>query len=280
MRIWWCIRRSTVPAGPGYYGSVGGCTTGSTVASTELAGVADLAERALPGHQLAVDLRDLIALDGALEASRRTVEDAIVAEERRLLGEPWRLLHDSPVGRNAARVGDLAVYGDIERRVAAGEQWTSKRMRTRSDYLWRMIARGAARATPRGWLAHVALVDVVRDGGWNGTEALHVCDSAASEEAENLDRRRTEQVSVEGLRSDDSLEIALAPLARLEPTHLVVWTFDGSATAMAAPSASARYDCGVRPYSTRSSRSWPAGRGRCAGCWTRSPVTIPPAAVR
>jgi len=173
---------------------------GSAVPSPELADLADLAERALPGHELAVDLRDLIALDGALEASRRTVEDAIGAEERRLLAEPWRLLHASPVGRNAARVGDLAVYGDIQRRVAAGEPWTSKRMRTRSDYLWRMITRGAARATPRGWLAHVALLEVVGDGGLNGSEVLRVRDSAASEEAEKLDRLRTEQVSAEALR--------------------------------------------------------------------------------
>jgi hypothetical protein len=55
-------------------------------------------------------------------------------------------------------VANPAALTDIAARVGAGEAWTGKRLRQRADYLWRMVARGSTRATPRGWLAHVALL--------------------------------------------------------------------------------------------------------------------------
>jgi hypothetical protein len=189
--------------------------------------LADLAGRVLPGDDLAGRLTDLLTLAGALPAARRDVDRLTAAEEDRVLAAPWRLLHGSPAGRAAVRAGDLAVYDDIAARVAAGEPWTGKRMRRRSDYLWRMLTQAATRATPRGWLAHVALLPVVEVGGWAGTGPLRVGACAATDEAANLDRRRAAHGTAEQLLADPTVEVAVAPLSRLDPEYLVVWTPDG-----------------------------------------------------
>jgi hypothetical protein len=203
---------------------------GAATPCADAAAVADLAELALPGERLAVSLRVVIAVAASLHALRRDLEAAAAAEEERLLAVPWQLLHESPAARRAAVAGDLALYDDIARRVAAGEPWTTKRMRQRSDYLWRMITRGAARATPRGWLGHVALLGVASRGGWSGTGLLTIRDGVATDMAENIDRRRAAGGTAGALESGSSAEIALAPLVRLDPAQLIVWTIDGDTT--------------------------------------------------
>lgn len=201
---------------------------GSTTLPANAARVAELAGRVLPDTGLAATLLEVIEAAGALRSLRHELEMAVVAEEERLLALPWQLLHENAAGQHAVHDGDIAIYNDIARRVAAGEPWTTKRMRQRSDYLWRMITRGATRATPRGWLAHVALVMVAECHGWTGHDILRVRDQSATEVAENLDLRRTVDGTAEALLGDPSATVGLAPLALPEADQLVVWTLDGA----------------------------------------------------
>lgn len=97
------------------------------------------------------ELRDLIARHDALD-------DLVAAEHRRLLELPWSIVDADPVARRAVEDANPGTLTEIVTRLRAGESWHTKRMRQRSDYLWRMITRGATRATPRGWLAHVGLL--------------------------------------------------------------------------------------------------------------------------
>lgn len=93
---------------------------------------------------------------------RAELTEAVAKELDRLLVTPWALLTASPVGAAALRDGDIEGADDITRRLGEGESWHGKRLRRRSEYLWRMIARGAVKTTPRGWLGHVS---AVRFGG-------------------------------------------------------------------------------------------------------------------
>ncbi|QFZ20219.1 lantibiotic dehydratase [Saccharothrix syringae] len=111
-----------------------------------------------------VDPPSAIGLDRLVARARhhRQAEDRVredlAAEQHRLAGLPWRLLRSSPVG-GAALAHDAAdLVADVERRLAAGEPWDGKRLRQRADHLWRLIARGTAKTTPRSWFAHIALV--------------------------------------------------------------------------------------------------------------------------
>ncbi|CAM3844372.1 lantibiotic dehydratase [Kibdelosporangium persicum] len=88
------------------------------------------------------------------------LDDAVDAEQRRLSELPWSVLATDPVARLAIAEAQPGVLADIQTRLGAGETWTGKRMRQRADLLWRLITRGSTRATPRGWLAHTALLQV------------------------------------------------------------------------------------------------------------------------
>jgi hypothetical protein len=101
-------------------------------------------------------------------------------------------------------------------------------MRRRGDYVWRILTRASTRATPKGWLGHVALLPVREDGRWSGTEPLHVCDSAAAQYATNIDRHRAALAVIPTPHLDASLRLALTPLYQLDTGHLVVWTLDGA----------------------------------------------------
>lgn len=104
----------------------------------------------------AIGLDRLVVHDRARQEAEGRLLDDLAAERRRLAGLPWRLLRSSPVG-SAALVHDAAeLVADVERRLAAGESWDGKRLRQRADHLWRLIARGAVKTTPRSWFGHVA----------------------------------------------------------------------------------------------------------------------------
>jgi hypothetical protein len=187
--------------------------------------VAELAERLLrTGDPLPDGLRAAVTHAERLSDLRTVALRSITDEEQRLLGLPWRLLHDSPVGRHALHDGDVALYTDIADRLDAGEPWTTKRMRQRSEYLWRMVTRGCTRATPRGWLAHVASLDIAATGGWQAGETLTLGDSAAPEYVGNVDQHHAEPVAL--LDHPDAV-VALAPLTRLEPDHLQAFVLVG-----------------------------------------------------
>ncbi|MFI6318898.1 lantibiotic dehydratase [Nonomuraea sp. NPDC050556] len=155
---------------------------------------------------------EVVRLSAELVRLEELAEAGVAEEHGRLLAAPWHLLHSVRGGRACADPGVLA---DIERRLAAAEPWTSKRMRRRSDYLWRMIARGAAKSTPRSWLGQVALVPLTGPG-----TGLSVNGQVAVEWTENVHARRQEAART------GSGTLSLTPLHRVEGDRLAVWTVD------------------------------------------------------
>lgn len=198
---------------------------GSVPGSTEDA--IAVVRRLLPADPLVRRLRGLVTAGAALEQARSEIDGRVDEEERRLLAAAWPLLLDYPSGRAAVEAGDLTGCADIAARVAAGEPWTTKRMRQRGDYLWRIVTRAATRATPRGWLAQVAPLGVRTGPGFDGSGVLRVGAVFAVDHNENLDRRRAREVTRGMLLTDASVTVAVAPLAWSTTDHLVVWTLDG-----------------------------------------------------
>lgn len=94
--------------------------------------------------------------DLAEEDQRLTT--AIHDERARLAALPWELVTGCPAALRVVTDAAPDLPGEIRARLAAGEPWTSKRMRHRADWVLRLLARAAGKTTPRGWLGHVALV--------------------------------------------------------------------------------------------------------------------------
>lgn len=111
---------------------------------------ADLAEQA---HAL---LREAEAADAAPAGLRQ----AVVAEQRRVAEQAWRTACDSPVMRAFVDSAAPGLVDEIERRLAAGQSWSSRNLRKRAAYLWRLVGRAAAKTTPRGWTGQIAALPV------------------------------------------------------------------------------------------------------------------------
>ncbi len=201
---------------------------GSIVPPSRLADVAKLAESSLDdAGALPARIRALAEASAELSALGESAERQVAGEELRLLALPWRLLHASAAGTCALRSGDLTAYDDIAQRVAAGEPWTTKRMRQRSAYLWRMLTRAAANATPRGWLSHVSVLPVRQPGGWPGGGQLMVRERAATEVADNLDRSRLPRTEADSIVGDDEVTLVFSALVQPGPAGLRAWRIDG-----------------------------------------------------
>lgn len=172
---------------------------------------------------LAAGLVRAAAMSAEVEELGRRAQVELAAERERLLALPWLLLNEDPVGRRMLDDGTLAPAADIRRRLARGEPWTSRRLRRRSAYLWRMIARGTVKTTPRTWLCQIALaaVDTVAPPLLTLPE---LADRYAVEIVENVAVPRRE-LAVSGELTAQT-GVAVAPLRRVEGHHLRVWTVD------------------------------------------------------
>jgi hypothetical protein len=159
----------------------------------------------------------MAGLSGWLASQRTDLAAAVDAEHSRLLSVPWTALTGSPVGRRALSDGTIAEGKDIAERLRHGAHWHGKRLRQRSDYLWRMIARGAAKTTPRGWLGHVSLVPV--GSGLSGSITLTA--EFAARWTENIHSTRLSTAN--GAEWPGDAIVALAPLNWVAGDHLHVW---------------------------------------------------------
>jgi hypothetical protein len=138
----------------------------SRAAPVEPARTRPLADAAADVHTaggLATDLLLAGSWSTELTDEDRALVAAIEAEQARLAGLPWDIVTGSRAASRIAGETAPALMREIRDRLAAGEDWTGKRMRQRADYLLRLLARAAFKATPRGWLGQVALLDVTED---------------------------------------------------------------------------------------------------------------------
>ncbi|WP_408962698.1 hypothetical protein [Nonomuraea angiospora] len=170
---------------------------------------------------LTAHLDRVTALSAELLRLEEQAGAQVEKEHDRLLAAPWHLLGSVPGGLACLTSDALA---DIERRLAQGEPWTSKKLRRRSDYLWRMIARGAAKTTPRTWLGQVSLVPVA-----GRSSGLSVNGQVAVEWTENVHARRAELAASAADRLGPDLRLSMTPLHRVEGDRLAVWTVDPAA---------------------------------------------------
>jgi hypothetical protein len=176
--------------------------------STERAVLLDLRRRLHGGGELSAELVDeavqqlrtlplsaALAADVIAAAADRhafytvvsAAEQAAEAEQNRLRSRVWTLLVQQPLAYTAVRQASPELVEDIEFRVRAGEPWHTKRMRQRADYLWRMITRGATRATPRGLLGQLALLSIDDEGG--SGSSIDLLPTAALEWTDNIHQR-------------------------------------------------------------------------------------------
>ncbi|MFC0545333.1 hypothetical protein [Kutzneria chonburiensis] len=141
-------------------------------------------------------------------------EKALATERERLSDLPWRLVNSSEFAMRAVTEAAPGMVDDIRRRLSFGETWDSKRLRHRSDYLLRVLARGAAKPTPRDWLGHVALLGVGRRAGAWTT----VGESAANRVAATRgDRALPDLIGA---------TVSLTGLNWVEGDHLCCWVVD------------------------------------------------------
>ena len=90
-------------------------------------------------------------------------ESRVAAERERvgLLG--LELVRTYPALRELVDGASPYVVPELERRSAAGEDWRGKRLRKASGYVWRAVARAAAKTTPRGWAGQLAAAPVAEE---------------------------------------------------------------------------------------------------------------------
>jgi ABC-type multidrug transport system fused ATPase/permease subunit len=197
---------------------------GASITMADGRHLVEIAARLLPNRGLAAELTSAAELSSELSELEGQAASAVTAEQERLLSSPWELLRESPVGQRALSDGSLAAADDVQRRLDAGEPWTSKRLRRRSDYLWRMIARGAAKTPPRSWLGHVSLVPV--HGHGPDLSSLDVTGEVAAEWIENIHLKRCSLAERAGHGIDPEAHVGLTPLHRLGDDQLRAWAID------------------------------------------------------
>jgi len=215
---------------------------GERVAAAEGARLAAIARRLRPHDRcLHSGLGEVARRAGALAGLEEAVRRAVTAEETRLARLPWELMRATPELERLARDTNPEALEDLARRLRQGEGWDAKRVRQRSDYLWRLIDRAATKATPRAWCGQVALLPVApnpdRDPplalalatGLPGPErlaGLRLRDGFASEWLENVFERRRSRTRRALEQGDPTVCLAVTPLRRDHDGQLHCWVAD------------------------------------------------------
>ncbi|MEU6594466.1 lantibiotic dehydratase [Streptomyces sp. NPDC046881] len=110
--------------------------------------------------ELAAQARALRSEAEAAETAAGALRQAVAAEQQRLAEHAWQAARSTPVLRAFVDSAAPGLADDIERRLARGESWSSRRLRKRAAYLWRVMGRAAAKTTPRGLAGQIAAVPV------------------------------------------------------------------------------------------------------------------------
>ena len=194
---------------------------GLPVPLAHLAGLADTC-RSLGLDELAARVELVTELSDTVRDESVRAAGQVACQYNRLRSMPWTLITSSAVGSRALLDESIQAAEDVTRRLAAGESWDSKRLRQRSDYLWRMIARGAMKTTPRGWLGQVALVELAPHAD---DAAPRVTEDAAAYWAENLQDVFGDCPGAAAELSKGTV-VGLAPLHAFSSERLHLWAVD------------------------------------------------------
>ncbi|MET8828999.1 lantibiotic dehydratase [Streptomyces sp. NPDC004610] len=105
--------------------------------------------------------RELYEADRALAEEYEALGAATAKEWERVGALCWDAVRTRPVLRVFLDSTAPELTGTAERRLARGEHWSSPRLRKTCTFLWRALARAAAKTTPRDWVGQLAAVPVV-----------------------------------------------------------------------------------------------------------------------
>ncbi|ANH94969.1 lantibiotic dehydratase [Streptomyces sp. SAT1] len=164
-------------------------------------------------------VHDLLRRTEAAEETLAGLRQAIADEQERLAVRAWRTASDSPFLRAFLDSAAPGLADDVRRRLAAGEAWSSRRLRKRAAYLWRAMGRAAAKTTPRGWAGQIAALPVTAGDG--GGPLLLPAGAAlgalAAVAVENVHLVRTRPAPTELRTAPATLLLTPAPLHFTEP---------------------------------------------------------------
>ncbi|QGV82078.1 lantibiotic dehydratase [Streptomyces ficellus] len=174
--------------------------------------------RALPA-ELADDARTLAREAEAAHAEQAALERAVAAGHQRIAALGPDLARTHPVLRDVLDTTAPGLLTDIERRLAAGETWTDKGLRKRVAHLWRVLARAAAKTTPRGWTGQLATTPLRTDApGTHLVPPGATLGALAATATENVHLVRSRPPGPPDLRTADATTLlAPAPLHFTEP---------------------------------------------------------------
>ncbi|GAA2096132.1 hypothetical protein GCM10009801_65460 [Streptomyces albiaxialis] len=182
-------------------------------------GPADRAGRAAVaalGGGPARDLAELERVAAALDAARERFAEDVTAERARVGEALLALARSHPVLRDFVTASSPRLLDDLERHVRAGEPWGGKRPRKGTGYVWRALARCAAKTTPRGWAGRLAAVPVEgREGPLLPYGAR--LGAVAAESTENVHRLWASLRALDLRTAAPDALLALTPLHRSTP---------------------------------------------------------------
>ncbi|MEU9337850.1 lantibiotic dehydratase [Streptomyces sp. NPDC048290] len=108
---------------------------------------------------------ELAAADRALAGEYEALGAATAEEWERVGALCWEAVRTRPVLRVFLDTTAPELTRTAERRLARGEHWSSPRLRKNCTFLWRALARAAAKTTPRDWVGQLAAVPYGVDDG-------------------------------------------------------------------------------------------------------------------
>ncbi|MGH3911951.1 MAG: lantibiotic dehydratase [Pseudonocardiaceae bacterium] len=177
-----------------------------------------------PTRRIADDLLATLDCGQRLEAAEARFAEAFDAEQRRVQQLPWELVRSSTTAGAAVATDVPQLIGEIEQRLANSERWDSKRLRHRAGYLWRLVARGTVKTTPRSWFGQVAVVAVD-----SCRESPDLLVGPAGEQQPTAGAQATHQLSnVYWSRTGGAggAALSLPGLHWTDGEHLVCWVVD------------------------------------------------------
>ncbi|MFG3258586.1 lantibiotic dehydratase [Streptomyces sp. NPDC048172] len=166
---------------------------------------------------LARELAALARCAAALGDARVRFAEDVVVERARVGGMLLGLAGAQPVLHDFVTASSPRLLDDLERRLRAGEPWGGKRPRKGVGYVWRALARTAAKTTPRGWAGQLAAVPVgVAAGGARGDVPLLPygarLDAVAADSTENVHRLWASLRALDLSTAPPDTLLALTPL--------------------------------------------------------------------
>ncbi|MCP9206691.1 lantibiotic dehydratase [Streptomyces sp. NEAU-Y11] len=183
------------------------------------------ASAAVPA-ELAAEAAALSRCLRELDLGERLLREAVAQEWQRAGTFIWERTRSAPTLRGFLDTTAPELLTEAERLLMKGELWRDRRLRKTGAYLWRILARSAAKSTPRGWLGQIAPLPVldspapVLRGGPLGADTsgtallpygVTVADLSA-ETAENVFLLRTRLAGTDLVGAPPGTLVAPAPL--------------------------------------------------------------------